>query len=261
MPPQDPKQFERWQDAADLIDAEFAGKERSCPDCGHRFVSKFNRGKCPGCGKMFFASNPACGSNSYLRVPDHALVADPIKYSCPETHFFGLDFTVLRGSDNDFMNRLLNSRSSDLDRVDESNEDSPIAARQALVQILADTMDPAARAAFDVYVGVLEIICDHSGTFLNPDEMRFLDWPELPFDTRVLHTALPFTGFHAIALEGMAYLNRSSIDNELHLLGSAKPKLRGSSITSPWLTEQFAQYESILREAKALDVDVFSFHV
>jgi hypothetical protein len=261
MPPRDPQELERWQRAADVTDAEFAGKERPCPDCGHRFVSKFNRGKCPECGKMFFASNPACGSNSWLRVPDHALVADPIKYSCPETHFFGLDINVVRNSDKDFGNQLLNSRSSDFARVDESNEDSPIDARQALTQILADTLDPAASAAFDVYIGVLEIICDHSGTFLNPDEIRFLIWSELPFDTRVLHSNLPFTGFDSLTFDRMAFLTRSLIDDELKLLGNAEPKLRGSNTVSPWLAEQFAQYESILREAQALGVDVFSFHV
>ncbi|WP_442506122.1 hypothetical protein SH528x_004950 [Novipirellula sp. SH528] len=261
MQTRDPKELERWQHAADLIDAEFAGKERPCPDCGNRFVSKFNRGKCPECGKMFFASNPACGSNSWLRVPDHALVADPIKYACPETHFFGVNLDDLPRSDRDFANQLLNSRSDDLDRVDESNLESPIDSRHAFAQILSDTMDPTAIRAFDVYVGVLEIICDHSGTFLNPDEMRFLVWSELPFDTRVLHSALPFTGFNAITFDRMAFLTRSLINDELHLLGNAEPKLRGSNTVSPWLTEQFAQYESILREAKALDLDVFSFHV
>ena len=260
MPPRDPKELERWQHAADLVDAEFAGKERPCPDCGHHFVSRFNRGKCPECGKMFFASNPACGSNSWLRVPDHALVADPIKYSCPETHFFGLDFSVLQKSEAIAM-QLLDARSNDLDRIDESNDDSPIDARQALAQILSGTMDPTATDAFDVYVGVLETICDHSGTFLNPDEMRFLVWSELPFDTRVLHSVLPFSGFSAVTFDRMAYLDRTLIDDELQSLSNAEPKLKGSSSKSLWLTEQFEDYEVVLQRASSLGVDVYAFHV
>lgn len=261
MPPRDPKELERWQKAADLIDAEFAGTERPCPDCKYRFVSNFNRGKCPQCGKMFFASNPACGSNSWLRVPDHALVADPIKYSCPETHFFGLDFSILRRSNSDLSDQLLDSRASDLDRVDELNEGSPIDARKALMQILSDSMDPSATEVFDVYAGVLETICDHSGTFLNPDEMRFLDWSELPFDTKVLHSELPFSGFSAVTFDGMAYLNRTLIDDELRLLSNAEPKLKGSSTKSQWLTEQFDDYKIVLEQASSLCVDVFAFHV
>jgi len=61
--------WERWRRALDEVDAQWPGKPRACPRCGSEFVSNFNRGQCPKCGHLFFASNPSAGNDPDNRAP------------------------------------------------------------------------------------------------------------------------------------------------------------------------------------------------
>jgi len=50
---------ERWSDVEyEVDDAKWVGKERECPKCNSRFSSIEDRGQCPNCSYIFYASHP-----------------------------------------------------------------------------------------------------------------------------------------------------------------------------------------------------------
>jgi hypothetical protein len=58
------KQIERearQREAVDAADREWRGQFRDCPKCSSRFKSVGDRGQCPHCGHLFYASHPASG--------------------------------------------------------------------------------------------------------------------------------------------------------------------------------------------------------
>ena len=81
----------RWFQAAVESDELYAGHERTWPKCDNAFMSRFNRGKCTKCGHMFFASNPECGGNEWLRVPKLSLFAEPLVYGSYVTNLYLLE--------------------------------------------------------------------------------------------------------------------------------------------------------------------------
>lgn len=52
---------ERQREAIELADREWSGKRRRCPKCSTEFVSMRDRGQCPHCGDVFYASHPDVG--------------------------------------------------------------------------------------------------------------------------------------------------------------------------------------------------------
>lgn len=49
-------------DAVEIAEREWAGKLRCCPKCSTEFSSIRDRGQCPSCGHIFYASHPALGN-------------------------------------------------------------------------------------------------------------------------------------------------------------------------------------------------------
>jgi hypothetical protein len=52
---------DRQREAVDRAERQWAGKIRTCPKCGTEFRSVRNRGQCPSCSHIFFASHPETG--------------------------------------------------------------------------------------------------------------------------------------------------------------------------------------------------------
>ena len=52
--------------AQDRTDKQWAGKTRACPKCDTTFNSRQDRGQCPDCGHIFYASHPD-GNNDWWR--------------------------------------------------------------------------------------------------------------------------------------------------------------------------------------------------
>ena len=52
----------RSRNAVEQGEREWAGKPRNCPDCETQFTSVRDRGQCPSCGHIFYASHPDLGN-------------------------------------------------------------------------------------------------------------------------------------------------------------------------------------------------------
>ncbi len=52
----------RQREAVASAEHEWAGKRRSCPKCSTEFSSIRDRGQCPSCGHIFYASHPTLGN-------------------------------------------------------------------------------------------------------------------------------------------------------------------------------------------------------
>lgn len=60
---------ERQRDAVDRAEREWSGKSRVCPNCSTSFESAQDKGQCPNCGQVFYASHPESGNDSWwLRI-------------------------------------------------------------------------------------------------------------------------------------------------------------------------------------------------
>jgi len=59
----------KWHQESQELDQLWEGRARSCPNCNREFSSRFNRGQCPDCRSIFFASNPGVGDQPLLAVP------------------------------------------------------------------------------------------------------------------------------------------------------------------------------------------------
>lgn len=55
----------RQRRAVDRAEREWAGKTRPCPRCGTGFKSVRDRGQCPGCAYIFYASHPETGQEMW----------------------------------------------------------------------------------------------------------------------------------------------------------------------------------------------------
>ena len=55
----------RQRDAQHAAEREWSGKARSCPKCQTEFRSVQNKGQCPNCRHMFYASHPASGNDMW----------------------------------------------------------------------------------------------------------------------------------------------------------------------------------------------------
>ena len=245
----------RWFQAAIEIDEIYAGQDRRCPKCGNVFRSRFNRGKCTECGHMFFASNPQCGSNEWLRVPELSLFAEPIVHGSYLTKFYSLDQASLP-TDPQAVAKLVRKEKEDIQSINEFLDESNTTCEQCIEQLL--TGGSAGNVERAMYVYAFEIICSAFGHQIEP-QVDFHDIRSLPLATKFAADALPFGISDSDELPALLTLPADHIPAERDALSNCEPRMPGSVRESEYLKEQIAAYTAVLARAAQLGNDLYAF--